>query len=254
MKRIFVAASLAVAACSQALAADLPPAAAPRAPASYVPVATTYNWGGIYIGVNGGGAFGSSTWTDPNNIPTTTGSFDVNGWMVGGTLGANFQMSQIVFGVEGDLDWADINGSNGGTFCGLPTSATTIGTNCDVKSTYFGTVRGRIGYAADRVLLFATGGAAFANIKAGLSGGSIGSVNYDTTNRVGWTAGGGIEIAFDDNWTGKIEYLYADLGSGTCTTGANCGFDAPGVPANDNVKFTTSAVRVGINYKFGGGH
>ena len=67
MKRILFAGTLALAACGQTLAADLPPAAAPpRAPAAYVPaVAPTYNWGGFYIGVNGGGAFGMLNWTEP---------------------------------------------------------------------------------------------------------------------------------------------------------------------------------------------
>jgi outer membrane immunogenic protein len=254
MKRAFLAGSLALAACGQSLAADLPPAAPPpRAPAVYVPAAPTYNWGGIYLGVNGGYGFGSTTWSDPNNVPTTTGNFNTNGWMVGGTLGANFQAGAFVFGVEGDLDWSNIKGSSSSTFCILPTSAATAGNTCQTKNSYFGTARGRIGFAADRVLIFVTGGAAFADVKAGLTGGSISSATYDTTNKVGWTAGGGIEVAFADNWTGKLEYLYADLGSGTCSTGSNCGFTTA-AGANDTVKFTTSVVRVGINYKFGGGH
>lgn len=266
MKRILFAGSLALAACGQALAADLPPVQAPRAPAAYVPTtAPTYNWGGVYIGVNGGYGFGSSTWTDPNNpASTTSGSFDLNGWLAGGTIGANFQASQFVFGVEGDLDWSNIkNSSNNNAanaFCtGLTNVAATaaLGANCQTQNTYFGTARARVGFAADRVLIFATGGAAFGNIQAGLSGGPIGAPTFDTTNKVGWTGGGELEVAFADNWTGKIEYLYADLGSGTCTTGTNCGFygtPAATTPGNNSVKFTTSVVRAGINFKFGGGY
>lgn len=258
MNRILIAASLAMAACGPAVAADLPPAAAPRAPAAYIPgPPPTYNWGGIYLGVNGGYGFGSSKWDDPNNAFTSTGSFKTNGWMVGGTIGANFQASAFVFGVEADLDWSNIKGSTTTTspgFCNLITTTNTRGDTCNTKNSYFGTARGRIGVAADRVLIFATGGAAFSDIKAGLSGGNLGSTSYDTTNKVGWTAGGGIEVAFADNWTGKVEYLYADLGSGTCTSGANCGITIPASSsANDTVKFTTSVVRLGFNYKFGGG-
>ena len=81
---------------------------------------------------------------------------------------------------------------------------------------------------------------------------------------MGWTAGVGVEVALRDNWTAKIEYLYASLQSGSCTSIVNCGTTTPvaaltratppvAVPANDTVKFSTSLVRVGINYKFGGG-
>jgi outer membrane immunogenic protein len=241
MKRILFAGSLALAACGQALAADLPPAAAPapRAPAAYIPaVAPTYNWGGVYIGVNGGGAFGTSNWTNPILVGGTTGDFNLTGWLVGGTLGANFQASQIVFGVEGDLDWTNIKGSNSAA-CGPVTS-------CQTANTYIGTGRGRIGFAADRVLVFATGGAAFGNIQMGLTAPGLSTTN-DTVNKVGWTGGGGVEVAFGENWTGKIEYLYTSLGSATCTTVLNCGGPAT------TVNFNTSLVRVGINYKFGGG-
>jgi outer membrane immunogenic protein len=266
MKRILFAGTLALATCGQALAADLPPAAAPpRAPAAYVPaVAPTYNWGGFYIGVNGGGAFGTSNWSDPLNPATgaTTGDFNMNGWLVGGTVGANFQASQLVFGIEADLDWANIKGDVTNGFCTLAnvSSGAVVGATCETKTNYLGTVRGRLGFAADRVLLFATGGLAFANVQAGLTGPAITTPTYDSNNKLGWTAGGGVEVALGDNWTAKVEYLYASLQSGACTSSANCGINGPivsGVPkgpvANDTVKFATSLVRVGVNYKFGGG-
>ena len=259
MKRILFAGSLALAACGQALAADLPPAAAPppRAPAAYVPaVAPTYNWGGVYIGVNGGGAFGTTNWSDPNNtaLSGTTGDFNMNGWLVGGTLGANFQANQLVFGVEADLDWASIKGDVTNGYCALTEGGALIGTTCETKTNYIGTVRGRLGFAADRVLLFATGGLAFANVQAGLTGAAITTPTYDSNAKLGWTAGGGIEVALGDNWTAKLDYLYASLQSGACTSSANCGFTnlTNAVIANDTVKFTTSLVRLGVNYKFGG--
>jgi outer membrane immunogenic protein len=239
MKRILFAGTLALATFGQALAADLPPAAPPpRAPAAYVPaVAPTYNWGGFYIGVNGGGAFGTTNWTSSTLVGGTTGDFNMNGWLVGGTIGANFQASQLVFGIEGDLDWTNIKGSNS-TACGL--------VSCQTANTYIGTARGRIGFAADRVLIFATGGAAFGNIEMGFTSPSI-STTYDTVNKVGWTGGGGVEVAFGDNWTGKIEYLYTSLGSATCTTVLNCG------GSGTSVSFNSSLVRAGLNFKFGGG-
>ena len=99
MKRMLMVAALGLVAGGQyALAADLPqaPAPMPRAPATYVPtIAPVYNWSGFYFGINGGYGFGNSTWTDPTfrGPGNTTGSFSTNGFLVGGTVGANFQAS-----------------------------------------------------------------------------------------------------------------------------------------------------------------
>jgi outer membrane immunogenic protein len=105
MKRIFMAGALALAIGGPALAADLPQPMPPppRAPATYVPVAVPYyNWGGIYFGINGGYAFGTSKWSATGRST----SFNPTGAVVGGTLGANFQAGAFVFGVEGDLDYS----------------------------------------------------------------------------------------------------------------------------------------------------
>ena len=111
----------------------------------FVPV---YNWSGFYIGINGGGAFGTSAWD-------LTGSFNTSGGLVGGTIGYNYQVGQAVFGVEGDVDWAEINGT-----------PTTLPVGCKTSDTWLSTVRGRLGYAADRFMPFVTGGAAFGDIRA----------------------------------------------------------------------------------------
>ncbi len=173
------------------------PAAGPG-PAPYYKApayAPAYNWSGFYLGINGGGGWGRSNWT-------TTGSFDTSGGLVGGTIGYNYQINQVVLGVEGDIDWADINGTS-------PTPAVTrLRAPARPSDTWLSTVRGRLGYAADRFMPYITGGAAFGDIKAsgpGLSG-------ADTTN-AGWTLGGGIEFAIAGHWTAKAEYLYVDLGS-----------------------------------------
>ena len=68
--------------------------------------------------------------------------------------------------------------------------------------------------------------------------------------KAGWTAGAGLEAAFTDNLTARIEYLFIDLQNGVCNQGAQCGFPAPGVPSNDTVKFSTSVIRFGLDYKF----
>jgi outer membrane immunogenic protein len=203
----------------------------------YVPTTVpVYNWGGIYYGINGGYGIGSTEWTDPLNGAGTTGSFNTSGFVVGPTIGFNYQVDAFVLGAEGDFDYSSIDGKSTAPFCGALT--------CETKNTWLGTVRARIGYAMDRVLFYGTAGGAFGNIQAGVGGG------FDSSTKVGWTAGAGVETALADNWTARIEYLYVDLENGSCNTALNCGFDAPGVPANDTVKFTTSLIRLGVDYKF----
>jgi outer membrane immunogenic protein len=245
MKRLLIAGALAFAAVGQALAADLPEPAPPppRAPAMYVPTTVpVYNWGGIYYGINAGYGFGTTDWTDAANPSlSSTGSFNMSGFVVGPTIGFNYQVDAFVLGAEGDYDASWLDGKSSSTFC---SSVGFAGAQCETKNTWLGTLRARFGYAADRVLFYGTAGAAFGNIDAGVSGG------FDKSTKTGWTAGAGIETALADNWTARIEYLFVDLQNGSCTSGGNCGVDAAGVPANDAIKFTTSMVRLGLDYKF----
>jgi len=225
MKRVLLAFVSLAALAGAAGAADLYPPAAPnyyKAPPAYMPA---YSWTGFYAGINGGYGWGSSTW----NIPAT-GRFDTSGGLVGGTLGYNYQFGQVVAGLEGDIDWADINGTT--------TTACPLG--CKTSDDYLGTFRGRLGFAADRFLPYFTGGLAFGDIKAS----SPGLAGVDNTN-AGWTLGGGIEMSLVGNWTAKAEYLYVDLGRTSC--GTACGA-AAGVTAN--VSFHTNLIRGGVNYRF----
>ena len=234
MKRMLIAAALALAAAGQAFAADLPPPAPPppppRAPATYVPVvAPVFTWSGVYFGINGGYALADSQFT---SLAGSTGTFRTDGFLVSGTLGANYQMGGFVIGVESDLDYADLSGSTAAlAACG--------GLSCETKSNFLGTVRGRAGWAWDRVLFYGTAGGAAGNIKAATTA----TTGWDNTDKFGWTGGGGIEAAFAPNWTAKIEYLYVNLGSGTCNLA--CGL---GIPVT--VSLTENVVRAGLNYKF----
>ena len=119
-----------------------------------------------------------------------------------------------------------------------------VAAQCETKNTWLSTVRARVGYAADRVLFYGTAGGAFGSIEAGANGGLISST------KAGWTAGAGVEVAFADNWTARVEYLYVDLENATCNTANPCGLDAPGVPANQTVKFNANLIRLGVDYKF----
>ena len=124
--------------------------------------------------------------------------------------------------------------------------ASVPGAQCETKNTWLGTVRARVGYAADRVLFYGTAGGAFGNIEAGANGG------FASSTKAGWTAGAGVEVAFADNWTARVEYLFVDLENATCSAANPCGMDlvTTFVPANQTVKFDANLIRLGVDYKF----
>jgi outer membrane immunogenic protein len=102
-----------------------------------------------------------------------------------------------------------------------------------------------LGYAADRVLFYGTAGGALGDVAAGEGG------RFQRATKGGWTAGAGIEAAFTDNLTARIEYLYLKLGNSVCTDPNACGLDpAPGGNPNDTVKFSANMIRLGLIYKF----
>ena len=232
MKQVSVALMLSLAGAGQALAADIAlPARLPGA--SYFPAAT-YNWGGGYFGLNGGYAFGNSDWT-LNGL--STGSFNTNGFLFGGTLGGNFQTGRFVFGLEADFDWSGLTGSTSSAGCAAIAGA--AGATCQTKSDWLSTARGRVGYAFDRVLLYATGGLALAEVEIALTQ----PAGSDAFVEAGWTAGAGVEVAFTDNWTAKAEYLFVDFGKITCHVSLPvCNTGA--------VSLTENVIRAGVNYKF----
>jgi len=175
---------------------------------------------------------------------STTGSLSDNGGVVGGTLGANFQAGAFVFGVEGDWDYSGIN-------TGTTSSLCTFSGNCQTGNNWLATARGRAGYAADRVLLYATAGGAFANVQTNFNG------TTTSHTQSGWTAGAGIEWAFADNWTAKVEYLYVNLGNGSvncvttaCSIASGIGGQANGPPIPVSVGLTENLIRAGVNFKF----
>jgi outer membrane immunogenic protein len=226
MKRWLLAGTLALAASGQAVASDLPPPASapPRAPAAYVPPPSpVYNWGGIYFGFNLGYGFGTSVWSDPIDPGGTTGNFNLRGFLTGVTVGANFQTDAFVFGAEADFDGSWIDGKVSGPFC-------STGTQCETKNFWFSTLRGRLGCAADRVLFYGTAGGALGDVALGQGG------SFQHIVKGGWTAGAGVEAAFTENLTARIEYLYLKLGNATCTSPTACGSDLglPGGTSNPN--------------------
>jgi len=229
-----------------ALAADLgrAPVRAPvAAPAPF------YNWSGFYIGVQGGGAFGTLDWTHVTGLvggssalAGNTASHDTSGGLLGGTVGFNWQAGAWVFGVEADYAWADITGS---------AACPNLAFNCESKLESFGTGRGRIGWSWGPGMIYGTGGVAFGdqhirtvNI-AGLATPLSGTPrNGSSEFQVGWTAGGGIEFGFAPGWSAKVEALYFDLGTDRFTVDNGLQVDA---------NHTGVVVRGGINYRFNWG-
>src|SRR5215469_6639003 len=182
MRRIIGVPGVAIGLGGSALAADLPPSPPPRArrlrtfPRCY---RSTIGPTGAGVGVMSNAV---------GDFPGTTGSRSDNGGVVGGTLGANFQASAFVFGVEGDWDWSAINTGTTASIC-------TFSGQCQTGNNWLATARGRAGYAADRALWYLTAGGAFANVQTNFNG------TTTSHTQSGWTAGGGIEWAFADNWT-----------------------------------------------------
>jgi outer membrane immunogenic protein len=220
-------------------AADLSPVV--KAP---LPVpALGYTWTGCYVGVSGGGAWGHSDQIAGGPFATgsvTGGGYNVSGGLVGGGLGCNYQVSQWVFGVDGDISWVDKSGSTNEVAPFNP--AAVVGT----QEHWLATVRGRIGFTPfERWLLYVHGGFAAAGVEATLVSPVAGSQSQ-TQNRDGWTAGVGVETAFWHDWSAKLEYLHVDFGS----LGYFNPSPAPTVNIRSDVPLTNEIVRAGINWHF----
>jgi outer membrane immunogenic protein len=231
MKRaLFLGVSVLTLATGAAFAADLPARMPVKAPA-YVPF---YNWTGFYVGGNVGGVWSSGSGnTVAAGVPGTV-SGSGSGVLGGIQAGYNWQTSNIVFGVE-----TDIQGSSGrGSFTGINGGATTTGT---ARSPWFGTIRGRVGYAADRWLFYVTGGGVYGQNR--ISGTTVpAGVAFDASaNYWAWTVGGGVETALWDRWTAKLEYLYIGNPSNAPT---------PPLTTISSGNTNTNIVRVGLNYRF----
>jgi outer membrane immunogenic protein len=246
MRKILVllaAAGLGAALAQSASAADLSPPIYKDLPLP----PPAFSWTGFYVGLNGGGGWGQTSHTASfgpvGTLPLTTGYFDADGGLAGGTLGYNYQMGHWVLGAETDLDWSDIKATQS-TSVALGGAVGQFSLSSELM--WLDTTRVRLGWAYDRVLFYGTAGAAVgglqtnANASASLLGAGRAGVfgtSGDTQTRFGWTAGAGIEYAFLNNLSAKVEYLYVDLGSQNQLL-------------VDTVKFNTNMVRAGLNLRF----
>ncbi|MCO5730940.1 outer membrane protein [Rhizobium sp. SSA_523] len=214
MKKILLLATgVALISSSAAFAADAV-YEVPEAPVAQEVVVPTFSWTGGYVGIHGG--YG---WADGDFSTAATGTLsdDFDGGRLGGFVGYNWQLSGgFLVGIEGDVnyDWND-NDYFGGY---------------NVDTGFSGSVRGRVGYAMDRALLFAAGGWTATNA-------SIEGPGIDSSETMhGWTVGGGVDWAFTDKVFGRVEYRYNDYGD------KNIG------PVN--AEFDQHVVNVGVAVKF----
>jgi outer membrane immunogenic protein len=257
--------SLGIGGLGAASAADLPLKARP------LPVVAAYNWTGCYIGANVGGKWARTG--DVVNIPATAASpastLDLgrdtsDTFIGGGQVGCNWQTGKVVFGIEGDADaqrWRRTQ-----VLAGVLPPLFVPGDIFQLTSTWQASIRGRIGYAWDRTLLYATGGVAFTDVNAFTNwiptGIFPGTITSQTKTLVGATVGAGVEYAFTDNFTVGVEGRYTWYGSQTFNAGLLSTAFVPGIlapggfffaPTTRSVNVETAEVMLKANWKFNSG-
>jgi outer membrane immunogenic protein len=222
-----------------AQAADIPQAA--QITSRRAPPPVPYNWTGLYAGVDVGYQWSNVDVSLPAVPAFGTAAAEPNSISLGGHIGYRYQFpNRFVVGVEGDIAWLD--GDRTAAFPGVPVIGVNATTNWDAS------VRGTLGFAFDRALIYGTGGASWIDVDGcavvmAVPTTCIPGTTLSQTHS-GWIAGGGVAFAFAGNFTARIEYLHADYGT---TSFATPGF---GVPTN--VKITTDKVRAGLSLRFVG--
>ncbi len=240
IKTVGAAVALALLSTS-AFAADLP---SRRAPPVYIPPPIpVFSWTGLYIGAQAGYEFGRSSAATSAGL---TNSSNPDGVIGGAHIGYLFSTQSLpflgagagilgtggVFGIEGDVDGSNYKSS-------YTLGALTNSSRQDIQ----GSVRGRLGIAVDRVLFYATGGAAFGGLQNNYFS-ALGTDSFSHT-RVGYTVGGGVEYAVTNNVSVRAEYRYTDFGTVNDTL-----VNSTAIATSVRHRETDNRVQAGISYKF----
>ncbi|WP_026606008.1 outer membrane protein [Methylocapsa acidiphila] len=270
IRKLLLASVGAVALAGSAVAADLPSRAPPPV---YVPPVPIFTWTGVYIGGQIGYAWTNNNVSWNGNYGDAAGDYIFSGFsnrnlnnngVIGGAhVGYNLQLGQWVLGLEGDVDGSSLSKTvNVSGWSPYYNSA--IGANVTTNLGIQGSIRGRVGVAWDRVLLYGTGGVAFGgfsgNVNSAYGWAANGTIysayNYSgrdslSSTRVGWTVGGGLEYAVTNNWSVRAEYRYTDFGRYQ-TNLVNSFVFPSSVYGNTWIQrhVSENRVQVGFSYKF----
>ena len=217
---------------SAAHAADM--ARRPVAPVVIPP--PLFTWTGFYLGANIGAGWGDLD----ASVPFAAGTFSVGqtAFIGGGQAGYNWQTGAFVLGVEWDFDWTDASKTSG------IVTVNGVGLQATGDWDWTTTIAARLGYAVDRWLWYAKVGAGWNKNSVTIA--TPGNVVFATGSHTssGWLIGGGLEYAFTNNWTGKIEYTYLGLSD------YNFPATVAGVATTVNVSPNIQTLKFGVNYKF----
>jgi len=243
-KMLFGAVALALSTVTSAMAADVP------LPYKAAPAAPTFSWTGCYVGGNGGGGRGVN---EQQAVVGISFNADHNsGWLAGVQGGCDYQVGSFVVGVEGQFDWADMKDT---TATLIPGGA--VGFLLTTQLDRVATATGRIGYAFDRVLFYAKGGAAFAHFNHQMTQTDFVALTFDfkgSRDVAGFVVGGGLEFALLPNVSLKAEYNYFDFGTNgytlNCSGNPGCAA-APFFPVS--VRQNMQTVMLGVNWRFNTG-
>jgi outer membrane immunogenic protein len=244
MKAILLGGAAASLLTASGFAADLD-----RMPIKAAPVPPFFTWTGCYAGGWIGGGWGQKNLADSTGLLAlvtgfTAATLNIDGYLLGGQFGCDYQFaSNWVLGLEGAVSGGAIRGS---TAVALPTGIAGDSASFKERTDFLTSVTGRVGYAFDRWLLYAKGGAAWAGDKYSAIGVFLGTP-YDLEGletRLGWTAGVGIEWAFSPYWSVTLEYDYYGFGSHNITfIDTNSGTTGP-----ENIKQNLQVVKLGVNF------
>ncbi|QIG48732.1 porin family protein [Nordella sp. HKS 07] len=226
MRRLLLVAGLIVGLSGVSLAADV-----------VEPMPAAYDWTGVYVGGQVGWQWFEGDISDP--ATNRFGSVDDDDFVYGGHIGANYQIDSIVLGIEGDIEGTNISASS--------SEPDLIDVAAEADIDLQGSIRARLGWAIDNILIYATGGYAWADADFDYKFPSIGGVTSSFSETLdGWTVGGGLEWGWDQ-WSTRIEYRYTEYDdeSGDIT---ECCAPPPSEQLWDDM--STQSLRLGITYRF----